>query len=84
MASSLAGKLVSLKQFKPSLILFPVMGLYEYSITFVDEIRVVWKRPWTLASVLLLSVRWKMVVFSLLELIPVVAQFSISIFREEC
>ena len=34
--------------------------IYEYVITFADEIEAVWKRPWTATSVLLLSTRWVM------------------------
>lgn len=46
------------------------MILYEYFITFDDEIRTVWKKPWTLASALLLSVRWNMFVSSILIFVP--------------
>ena len=84
MSCGLDGKLVSCKQFKHAFTLPLVLVLYEYLITFPDEIRLVWKKPWTLASVLLLSVRWNMVVNSLLDFIPQVAQFSIAIFCEEC
>ena len=69
----LSGKLVNHRQFKHALTLPLVLILYEYLITFPDEIRLVWKRPWTLASVLLLSVRWNMVVNSLVDFIPEVA-----------
>ena len=35
--------------------------VYEYIITFYDEIKTVWKRRWTATSFLLLSIRWIMV-----------------------
>ena len=83
MACGPNGTSVSHRQFKHTLTLPLVLVLYEYLITFPDEICVVWERPWTLGSVLLLSVRWNMVVNSFLDLIPLVAQFSIAIFCNE-
>ena len=71
----LSGKSVNHRQFKHALTLPLALVLYEYLITFPEEIRLVWKRPWTLVSVLLLSVRWNMVLNSLLDFIPMVAQF---------
>ncbi|KIP02436.1 hypothetical protein PHLGIDRAFT_122475 [Phlebiopsis gigantea 11061_1 CR5-6] len=35
-----------------------VLSLYEFVITIGDEARVVWKRPWTMSSILFLSNRW--------------------------
>ena len=75
--SGICGKLgpsvINKLQLKHALTVLPAMVLYEYLVTFPDEIRLVWKRPWTLASVLLLSVRGNMVANSLAEFLPEVS-----------
>lgn len=46
------------------------LALYEYLITFADEIETVWKRPWTATSMLLLSTRWVMLLTLVYTVVP--------------
>ena len=41
-----------------SLIVTPVLALYEYMITLPSEVETVWRKPWTVSSVIFLSNRW--------------------------
>lgn len=43
---------------------------YEYLITFGEEVAVVWQRPWTATSVLLVSTRWVVVLTNVTGLVP--------------
>ena len=43
---------------------------YEYVITFAEEVRLVWGRPVTITSVLLLTVRWMMVAYATVGMSP--------------
>ncbi|KIP09452.1 hypothetical protein PHLGIDRAFT_116395 [Phlebiopsis gigantea 11061_1 CR5-6] len=43
---------------------------YEYIVTFEDEVRTVWHRPWSAPSMLLLSVRWNMLLTSMTVYLP--------------
>lgn len=53
--------------------------MYEYLITLGDEVDVVWSRPWTGASVLLLSTRWTMLLSAAVDLAP--GSYTVSISR---
>ncbi|KIP12118.1 hypothetical protein PHLGIDRAFT_62551, partial [Phlebiopsis gigantea 11061_1 CR5-6] len=45
--------------------------LYEYAITFTDEIRTVWKRqPMTVTSFLFVFTRWTMVLTAIYRILP--------------
>ncbi|GJE90609.1 hypothetical protein PsYK624_067530 [Phanerochaete sordida] len=49
------------------------LTLYEYAITFDQEVQAVWRRRWTISSLLLLSIRAVMVIsaiFQLVSLLP--------------
>lgn len=43
---------------------------YEYLITLGDEVAVIWQRPWTATSVLLVSTRWVVVLTNVTGLVP--------------
>lgn len=48
-----------------------VLVIYEYTITLRHEIEtLLWKRPWTLSSILFLSVRWVMLLDTLFGYSP--------------
>ena len=44
--------------------------LYEYAITFADEVRTVWKRPKTVTSLLFIFTRWSMAFTAVYLLLP--------------
>ena len=44
--------------------------LYEYVITFDSEVNLVWKRRWSMSSLLLLTIRWFMVATVITSLLP--------------
>ena len=52
------------------IVIVAAMVMYEYLITFEDEVTTVWKRKFNLTSTFLLSVRWTMVVATILWLLP--------------
>jgi hypothetical protein len=49
-----------------------VLVLYEYAITFDQEVSTIWKRRFTATSILLLSTRWVLVLSVILQLMPAV------------
>ena len=46
------------------------MIVYEYIITFDQEVATVWQRKFTLTSILLLSTRYALVLLEILALLP--------------
>lgn len=44
--------------------------LYEFIITFDQEVAVVWRRKFTATSLLLLGIRWLMILSPISEIIP--------------
>ncbi|EKM52175.1 uncharacterized protein PHACADRAFT_212745 [Phanerochaete carnosa HHB-10118-sp] len=52
------------------LITVAALPLYEYTITFRQEVEIVWKRQPTLASGLLLITRWSLVIGSIMLTLP--------------
>lgn len=52
--------------------LSPALLLYEYAITIDQEWNAVWRRKWTLVSGLLITIRWDMLAFAFISLLPVV------------
>lgn len=56
------------------------MTLYEYVITFDQEVNTVWRRKWTLTSFLLISIRGMMVLFGLTALPFTSSPNSVSIY----
>jgi hypothetical protein len=47
-----------------------VLVLYEYVITFEQEVSTIWKRRFTATSILLLSTRWVLVLSQIVPFIP--------------
>ncbi|KIP05716.1 hypothetical protein PHLGIDRAFT_486379 [Phlebiopsis gigantea 11061_1 CR5-6] len=45
--------------------------LYEYVITFDNEISIIWKKQWTFPAILLLLVRWNMILQGVSEFSPI-------------
>lgn len=54
-----------------------VLVLYEYAITFADEVRTVWERPKTITSLLFIFTRWTMVLTAIYRIIPATTKVSI-------
>ncbi|KIP05466.1 hypothetical protein PHLGIDRAFT_74282, partial [Phlebiopsis gigantea 11061_1 CR5-6] len=52
------------------------LGLYEYIITLASEVETVWKRPWTVSSILFLSIRWNGLLFPVLGTISITLEVS--------
>lgn len=56
-----------------------VLALYEFIITADDEVRVVWRRPWNMLSILFLLNRWiGMLGTSVVGVTPVTPEVSLS------
>ena len=49
---------------------YVALGIYEYLTTFSQEVQVVWKRKWTVTTVLLLTIRWAIVADLLFHFTP--------------
>jgi hypothetical protein len=71
---SLVGLLSARKKKDMQLI---ALVFYEYIITISDEVRTVWQRKPSIASVFLLSVRWNMVVNAGILIAPFPASVSL-------
>ena len=48
----------------------PALVFYEYVITFEQELAVVWRRKFTLVSLLLIVVRWTLLVEAIILALP--------------
>jgi hypothetical protein len=45
-----------------------VLAIYEYIITWPQEASIIWRRKWTVATVLLLFTRWVVLAMAILRL----------------
>ena len=52
------------------------LTLYEYAITFDQEVQAVWRRTCTVSSLLLLSIRWVMVLSAIMSLVSLLPRVS--------
>lgn len=48
----------------------PVLALWEYLVTFTNEVDIFWRKPKTTTSLLIVVTRWTMVASALLEFAP--------------
>jgi hypothetical protein len=56
--------------------LWLALTFYEYIITASDEVATVWQRKINVSSAFLLSIRWTMVLSTILALVPAVSQVN--------
>lgn len=50
--------------------------VYEYIITFDDEVSTIWRRRWTAPSILLLTTRWNMMIQAVINFAPSTLQVN--------
>lgn len=51
----------------------PVLAVWEYLITFADEVELCWRKPISMTSLLLVVTRWTMLANAVLTFVPVTA-----------